>query len=364
MPPATDQAPSPPTLHVFTMANQRHGGLLSACTLMSRLRAHFHVVAQPLFGPLPDENRHALEAVADRVGDSGEIPRLDGGDHALLYMSDYPTIFCNHAARWRHALAGTASVQIVFNRTLGSLPRERWLEDVVTRLYFHDSWMRQSWRILSRDTPLADLPAEVLAPPVELAGFRKLAARRPRPPPLIVGRLAGDADVPHNAPELYRRLAAELPEAQFWFMPSPPGLEAELGGHSQFRFYRRNAVAVPEFLHACHIYALSYWRGVRVPGPRSLMEAMAAGCAPVVIDREGPRDRVVHGESGFRSNDDTQFINYIVRLARNAPLRDRVSAAARERSRQWGPGQWVQRIVANSLGGPEDAAPAAKHLGR
>lgn len=348
--PNDDPKPVRPRMHFFTMANKRHGGFLSACGLMSRLREHFHVTGWPLFGEVPRENLADLRSAADRIGDRGSMPEMTGGRHVVMYMNDYPPIFGSHSSHWRRLLPAAASVQIVFNRSLGGLPREHWLADCVTHLFFHDSSMAHSWKTLTRDSPLSTLPAEVLAPPVDLSGFRDLPGGRPAPPPVIVGRLAGDGEVPRNAVDFYRAAAEALPEARFWFMPPPPALEVVFAGDTRFRFLARDALEVPEFLRACHIFALTYWRGVPVPGPRALMEAMAAGCPPVVIDRDGPRDRVEHGVSGFRSNDDSEFINYVVKLARDPALRHRISVGARQRSRGWGPEVWVERIVRNSLG--------------
>jgi glycosyltransferase involved in cell wall biosynthesis len=314
------------------MANRRHGGLMSACGLMTRLRHHFHVSAWSLFGAVPDENLRELRSAADEVHVDEFASELGAADHVLFYMNDYPPIFGNYSDRWRQALRDVASVQIVFNRNMGTLHREHWLAERLSRVYFHDSWMRESWRVLIGDSPLAGVGTDMLAPPADLSRF--LAVTERRSAPLVIGRLAGQDSVPRNAVELYGRLSGLLPEAQFWFMPAPAVLEESYGDNSRFRFLRWDAMDPAEFLASCHIYALTFWAGVPVPGPRALMEAMAAGCAPVVIDREGPRDRVVHGESGFRTNDDDEFIDYVARLARDEGLRQRIAAAARERARQ------------------------------
>lgn len=315
---------------------------------MARLRDHFRVAAWSLFGEVPDVNLRELQGAADEVHVGGSPPNLGASDHALFYMNDYPSIFSNYSERWREALAEAVSVQFAFNRNLGSIPLEHWLGARLNRIYFHDTGMQSGWRFLVAESPLAAVPTEVLAPPADLSRFLRLSAAKP--PRLVIGRLAGDDSVPPNAVELYGRLAQELPEARFWFMPAPAMLREAFSGDERFSFLDRGAMDPVEFLSSCHIYALTYWAGMPVPGPRSLMEAMAAGCAPVVIDREGPRDRVIHGESGFRTNDDQEFIGYVTSLARDTTLRERIAAAARERARQWGPQVWVERIVANSLG--------------
>lgn len=321
---------------------------MSACGLMSRLSRHFHVTARPLTRTPDDIILQSLADAADRVGPPGLIPMLEEDEHVLFYMNEYPTLFANFSDRWRDALEFTASVQIVFNRTIGGLHQEHWLADVADRLYFHDSFMQHSWHNFTRDTPLAGIPGEVLPPPADLAGFFPLAAQRPAPPPLVVGRLAGDTDVPENAVSFYGTLADAVPNAEFWFMPAPGPLRAAFGNDPRFRFFEKNEMPVHEFLTACHVFALTY-SGVPVPGPRSLMEAMAAGCAPVTIDRSGPRDRVVHGESGFRTNNDDEMIEHIVRLATDSRLREHIGRGAIKRAEGFDLERWITSITDTAI---------------
>jgi glycosyltransferase involved in cell wall biosynthesis len=173
---------------------------------------------------------------------------------------------------------------------------------------------------------------------------------------VVVGRLAGDTDVPDNAVSFYGLLAEALPGVELWFMPAPEPLRAAYRNDPRFRFLDRNEIPVPDFLSACHIFALTY-SGVPVPGPRSLMEAMAAGCAPVTIDRGGPRDRIVQGESGFRTNDDDEMIDHIMQLATDTPLRERISHGAARRASEFDPDNWVRAIVRTSLHGDPAAGP-------
>ena len=96
-----------------------------------------------------------------------------------------------------------------------------------------------------------------------------------------------------------------------------------------------------DFLAKCDVYLLTYRPGDPVPGPRSLSEAMAAGCAPVVIDRDGPRVRVEHGVSGFRSNDAGEMARQVEELVLNPGLRRRIARGARERVRAFDPQLWI-----------------------
>jgi glycosyltransferase involved in cell wall biosynthesis len=65
----------------------------------------------------------------------------------------------------------------------------------------------------------------------------------------------------------------------------------------------------------------------------STVEAMAAGCVPVVINKGGPREVVEHGVNGFLWNTIEELRSYTVLLARDEQLRERMSEAARDRAK-------------------------------
>jgi glycosyltransferase involved in cell wall biosynthesis len=62
------------------------------------------------------------------------------------------------------------------------------------------------------------------------------------------------------------------------------------------------------------------------------VEAMAAGCVPVVINKGGQREIVRHGIDGFLWNTLDELQGYTSLLARNETLRERMSSAARQRA--------------------------------
>ena len=63
------------------------------------------------------------------------------------------------------------------------------------------------------------------------------------------------------------------------------------------------------------------------------VEAMAAGCVPVVINKGGQRDIVEHGVSGFLWTTLDELKEYTLRVARDEQLRTRMADAARARAR-------------------------------
>ena len=73
----------------------------------------------------------------------------------------------------------------------------------------------------------------------------------------------------------------------------------------------------------------------------STVEAMAAGCVPVVINKGGQREIIDHGVNGFLWNTVDELREYSKQLAKNETLRLRMSAAARLRARDFGRERFV-----------------------
>jgi glycosyltransferase involved in cell wall biosynthesis len=65
------------------------------------------------------------------------------------------------------------------------------------------------------------------------------------------------------------------------------------------------------------------------------VEAMAAGCVPVVIARGGQPELVTHGVDGFLWQTLDELHACTLRLVADAPLRSRLAAAARAASRRF-----------------------------
>lgn len=74
------------------------------------------------------------------------------------------------------------------------------------------------------------------------------------------------------------------------------------------------------------------------------VEAMAAGCVPVVINGGGQREIVEHGVSGFLWNTLDQLADYTFQLIKDDGLRARMSMAARARSRIFARNNFVERF--------------------
>lgn len=76
------------------------------------------------------------------------------------------------------------------------------------------------------------------------------------------------------------------------------------------------------------------------------VEAMAAGCVPLVVNKGGQPEIVQHGESGFVWDDLDQLLDYSGRLMRDDSLRRRMAAAAQLRAARFSREQFVNAFLA------------------
>jgi glycosyltransferase involved in cell wall biosynthesis len=76
----------------------------------------------------------------------------------------------------------------------------------------------------------------------------------------------------------------------------------------------------------------------------TIVEAMAAGCVPIVHDSGGPRE-IVTNDVGFRWQDLAVAAQQIIMLAENDQLRGRLSAASSARAEQFRPEAFESEIA-------------------
>src|SRR5207248_6507126 len=76
----------------------------------------------------------------------------------------------------------------------------------------------------------------------------------------------------------------------------------------------------------------------------STVEAMAAGCVPVVINKGGQPEIVEHGKSGFVWNTLDELKQYTQLLADDPSLWKQMSAAARERARGFARERFIEKM--------------------
>jgi hypothetical protein len=163
-----------------------------------------------------------------------------------------------------------------------------------------------------------------------------IPAMPPRPTentgPLRIGYV-GTVDPAKMHPDFVSLcLKADLSDAQFVVVggPSQAALQAEIdarGVSSQFQILgpRSN---VPSLMASFDIFAYPLTADHYGTGEQVLIEAMAAGAVPVVLDTGCERWVVDHGNTGLVCADPTEFTTALRQLADDVPLRQRLAKQA------------------------------------
>jgi glycosyltransferase involved in cell wall biosynthesis len=77
----------------------------------------------------------------------------------------------------------------------------------------------------------------------------------------------------------------------------------------------------------------------------STVEAMAAGCVPVVINKGAQPEIVEHGVSGFLWNTLEELRAYTIRLIKDNALLESMAQAARRRAQLFSRENYVERCL-------------------
>jgi glycosyltransferase involved in cell wall biosynthesis len=108
-------------------------------------------------------------------------------------------------------------------------------------------------------------------------------------------------------------------------------------------------------LTALYREAKIFWHGAGLTAPDDpllmehfgivTVEAMSAGCVPVVISRGGQPEIVEHGVSGFLWTTTDEMTRYTARLTSDPELLARMSAAARERAHTFSKAAFARKVT-------------------
>ncbi|MCK5360784.1 MAG: glycosyltransferase [Gammaproteobacteria bacterium] len=335
-----------PLLHFFCPLHVWTGSVHSALTLCVALkeRVDIKVWSLPVEKSIDPAVKDKFAALGWPVDLAWPIPELPSGSHLFFHMGEYPIVLGNHVDDWRRVFKNAGSVQISINYNIGSLYQHHWLAKSLSQIYFQNQEMVDFWKRKTAGSPLVECDCMVLPPPVDLEAYLKIV--EPDPVTLVIGRLTGDAKLPMGVVEFYNELSQKLPHAEFWFMPTPEIIKENFSDHPKFHLFNKNEITVDEFITAMDIYCVPTNPNAQtLQGTRTLVEVMAAGRACVFVDRLGPKDRIVHGESGFKTNSLDEMQDYVVRLANNAELRTSIGLNARERAQGWRVLDWRDAIL-------------------
>lgn len=221
---------------------------------------------------------------------------------------------------------------------------------------FSRHWTARRWR----------LDTEIMYPPVDV----EPSCVSKEPLILSVGRFSTMAHTKKQAEMLcaFRQVECRLPG---WRYASVGGLNARAENHEYFERVSRLADGHPVVVEAnldrgrvkeLFGRARIFWHATGLgedPDAHpelaehfgiATVEAMAAGCVPVVINRGGQANIVQHGVNGFLWNTLEEMLQYTERLAGDSSLWTQMSHAATARAAQFSRAEFIRRMTEACLG--------------
>lgn len=306
------------------------------------------------------------------VGLLGNRTKLNGDNLPLLVIGNDQVYEMPKDAAFRKIVEGSSHVILVINWAVGELPRCKWLQESgkLKAVIFHNSEKINDWK-KKEINGFENVKLIPFIGAIDIEKFLAMpVAKREKDQPLVIvkhgvadNRKYVCKDTIDKGEKIHlwqkhciRRLDIDFYNwlvngklkkynPRFEFMQAPEELRNHFKDHPQFKFYRWNEIPVPEFLARGHIYLDRCSDEWRHNYPRTCAEALSAGLPVIAEHRDGWKDRIIHGDTGFLSIHDNDFEDKLELLARKENYRYAMGMTARQYAKEMlDPKRWVELV--------------------
>lgn len=145
--------------------------------------------------------------------------------------------------------------------------------------------------------------------------------------------------------KFYERLLSKIPNIRFEFMEAHKELISKFKNEKRMVFYKWNSMPVTEFLSRGHVYLYRTSNLWRDNYPRGMAEALAAGLPVIGEPRDGPKDRIQHGDTGFYFTHFDECLVHLKTLQRKEKFRQHLGRNAKDWARiNLDPRRWADVV--------------------
>jgi len=145
--------------------------------------------------------------------------------------------------------------------------------------------------------------------------------------------------------KFYKRLLENTKNMRFEFMEAHKELRDAFKDDKRMVFHKWDSMKVEDFLSRGHAYLYRTSNMWRDQYPRVVAEALATGLPVLTEPRDGTKDRVLHGDTGFYCCDFDSYVYALKLLQRKEDYRHHLSRNAKDWAREnLRPERWVDII--------------------
>jgi ADP-heptose:LPS heptosyltransferase len=145
--------------------------------------------------------------------------------------------------------------------------------------------------------------------------------------------------------KFYARLLKNTKNIRFEFMEAHKEVAEHFKDEERMVFHKWNSMPVTDLLARGHVFmyrASNMWRDNY---PRVMAEALAAGLPCISEPRDGTKDRIVHGDTGFYACHYDEYLLHLKTLQRKEGLRSKMGQYAKDWAKKnLDPRRWVDLI--------------------
>lgn len=227
---------------------------------------------------------------------------------------------------FKKVLSYADDIKVVLNFVIGGTHNARWVLDYpVSKILFLNKQREGEWKEVTKGTRWGLIDTIALCPPIDVEQYENI--NRQKSEYLRIGRHSRiSLKYPDNMCDLYH--AINKPNREFHFMLAHPKIKQEFT-QSNFKYYEWNQVPVKQYLENLDIWLCIINPKTKEQGPRTLAEAMLAGCACITENRDGPTDKIINGETGFLVNSEGEISGILDLLENDRELLSNIGENAR-----------------------------------
>lgn len=236
--------------------------------------------------------------------------------HQIWYMNDdIYNLQGRDFEAFKKVLSYGEDIKIVLNFVLGGIDKKQWpVQHNISKIIFLNHEKETEWRNKVSGRLLSTIKTDVVLPPINIDRFKDIDRKKSEK--LRIGRHSRlSLKYPDNPCSIYRRI--DKKNRSFSFMLMHPKIKKEF---QHFKSYGWNEKPVEKFLEETDIYLAFINERTKEQAGRSNMEAMAAGCCVIVEDRDGPKEYIDHGNTGFRVKSEGEAAGIIDYLDENRDI--------------------------------------------